>query len=326
MSTNPIRHNWQVDEVLGFYEKPFFALLHEAHEIHCQNFNPEEVQLSTLLSIKTGACPEDCAYCPQSGHFKTAVKKEALMSVEKILSIAKKAKAAGATRFCAGAAWRSPTNKQIELTSEIIKAIKTEGLETCITLGMLTLDQAIALKEAGLDYYNHNLDTSPEYYKKIITTRTYQDRLDTLENVRKAGLKTCCGGIIGMGENREDRAGLLVQLANLPEHPGSVPINHLAPVEGTPLGHLEPLDSFEFVKTIAIARMMMPKSMVRLSAGRDKMSDEMQALCLYAGANSIFYGEEKLLTTGNPDVEHDQNLLQRLGMKRLELTHVDNTA
>lgn len=324
MPTNTTRHNWQIDEVLSLYEKPFFELLHEAHTIHRQNFDPRAVQLSTLLSIKTGTCPEDCAYCPQSVHYKTGVEKEALMSVEKVLEVARKAKAAGGTRFCMGAAWRSPTKKQIALTSEIVKAVKAEGLETCITLGMLNLDQATALKEAGLDYYNHNLDTSPEYYTKIITTRTYQDRLDTLENIRSVGLKTCCGGIIGMGESREDRAGLLIQLANLPEHPQSVPINHLAAVAGTPLQDAEPLDPFEFVRTIAIARIMMPHSVVRLSAGRDKMNDEMQALCLYAGANSIFYGEEKLLTTGNPDVEHDQNLLQRLGMKRLELADVDS--
>jgi len=324
MSTNFTRHNWQINEVLDLYTRPLFELLHEAHTIHCQNFDSQKVQLSTLLSIKTGTCPEDCAYCPQSAHYKTGIQKEALMSVEKVLNVARKAKACGATRFCAGAAWRSPTNKQIELTSEIVKAVKAEGLETCITLGMLTFEQAVALKEAGLDYYNHNLDTSPEYYEKIITTRTYQDRLDTLENVRKAGLKTCCGGIIGMGETREDRAGLLVQLANLPEHPQSVPINHLAPVAGTPLGDMEPLDPFEFIKTIAIAKIMMPCSTVRLSAGRDKMSDEMQALCLYAGASSIFYGEEKLLTTGNPDVEHDQNLLQRLGMKPLECDDVNS--
>lgn len=321
MSTT-IRHDWQLFEILALFERPFFDLLHEAHTVHRQHFDPKAVQLSTLLSIKTGTCPEDCAYCPQSAHYKTDIKKEKLMSVERVLEVARKAKAAGATRFCLGAAWRSPNQKQIELTSEMIKAVKAEGLETCITLGMLTLDQANQLKDAGLDYYNHNLDTSPEYYEEIITTRTYQDRLDTLENIRKADLKTCCGGIIGMGESREDRAGLLQQLANLPEHPGSVPINHLAPVEGTPLGHLKPLDPFEFIRTIAIARIMMPHSFVRLSAGRDKMSDEMQALCFYAGANSIFYGEEKLLTTGNPDVEHDQTLLARLGMRPLEVSEL----
>lgn len=314
MSTPTIRHNWQVAEVLELYHRPLFDLLHEAHTLHRQNFDPKAVQLSTLLSIKTGACPEDCAYCPQSIHYKTGVEKEALMSVDSVLEVARKAKEAGATRFCMGAAWRKPTNRQIEQTAEMVKAVKAEGLETCITLGILNLEQAKALKEAGLDYYNHNLDTSPEYYTEIITTRTYQDRLDTLENVREADLKTCCGGIIGMGESREDRAGLLVQLANLPEHPESVPINHLVAVEGTPLGKTEALDPFEFIRTIAIARLMMPHSVLRLSAGRTEMSDEMQALCLYAGAGSIFYGD-KLLMTDNPDVMHDQNLLKRLGMK-----------
>lgn len=319
MPMTPPRKNWNIQEVMDLYERSLFKLLHEAHTIHCQHFDPQRVQLSTLISIKTGACPEDCAYCPQSGHYKVGVTKVPLMSVEAVLELAKKAKAAGATRFCMGAAWRSPNDKQLEKTLEIVKAVKAEGLETCITLGMLTQAQADALKDAGLDYYNHNLDTSPEYYSKIITTRTYQDRLDTLEKVRQAGLNTCCGGIIGMGETRADRCGLLVQLANLPEQPQSVPINHLAPVKGTPLGDTPPLDVFEFIKTIAIARLMMPRSMVRLSAGRDKMSDEMQALCLYAGANSIHYGEEKLFITANPDLERDQNLLKRLGMKPLEL-------
>lgn len=314
MSTTTLRHNWTMAEVLDLYDLPLFDLLHQAHTVHRQNFDPFTVQLATLLSIKTGTCPEDCAYCPQSGHYKTGVEKESLLSVEKVVENAKKAKAAGATRFCMGAAWRSPNEKQIALTSEMVKAVKAQGLETCMTLGMLTLEQANQLKAAGLDYYNHNLDTSPEYYEKIISTRTYQDRLTTLENVRQAGLNTCCGGIVGMGEDRTDRAGLLVQLANLPEHPDSVPINHLAPVAGTPLADTPPLDSFEFVRTIAVARLMMPRSVVRLSAGRDKMSDEMQALCLYAGANSIFYGEA-LFITDNPDVIHDQQLLQRLGMK-----------
>ena len=319
MSTNTVRHNWQIPEILNLFDRPLFELLHEAHTVHRQNFDPTSLQLSTLLSIKTGACPEDCAYCPQSGHYKTGVEKEKLMSVEGVLEVARKAKAAGATRFCMGAAWRTPTQKQIELTSEMVKAVKAEGLETCVTLGMLNLDQATALKEAGLDYYNHNLDTSPEYYEEIITTRTYQDRLDTLENIRNADLKTCCGGIIGMGESREDRAGLLQQLANLPQHPQSVPINHLVSAKGTPLEGVESLDPFEFVKTIAIARILLPHSVVRLSAGRASMSDEMQALCFYAGASSIFYGD-KLLTTDNPDVVHDQNLLARLGMKPLAFT------
>lgn len=322
MTVNPSRHMYTVDEVLVMYERPLFELLHEAQTVHRQNFDPLTVQLSTLISIKTGTCPEDCAYCPQSGHYKAGVTKMPLMALEEALNQARKAKEAGATRFCMGAAWRSPNAKQLEMTAEIVKAVKAEGLETCVTLGMLTADQAKALKEAGLDYYNHNLDTSPEYYSEIITTRTYQDRLDTLEHVRQAGLNTCCGGIIGMGEGRADRAGLLVQLANLPEPPQSVPINHLAPVKGTPLENTPPLDVFEFVKTIAVARLLMPRSMVRLSAGRDKMSDEMQAMCFYAGANSIFYGEEKLFITANPLLDNDLLLLKRLGMKALTLEEV----
>lgn len=322
------RHHWTVQEVLDLYARPLFELLHEAQTIHRQNFDPQRVQLSTLISIKTGTCPEDCAYCPQSGHYSAGVTKVPLMALEEVLKLAQKAKAAGATRLCMGAAWRSPNKKQLESTIEMVKAVKAEGLETCVTLGMLTLEQAESLKEAGLDYYNHNLDTSPEYYTEIITTRTYQDRLDTLDHVRQAGLNTCCGGIIGMGEGRADRAGLLAQLANLPEQPQSVPINHLAPVKGTPLGDTPPLDVFEFIKTIAIARIMMPHSVVRLSAGRDQMSDEMQALCLYAGANSIFYGEEKLFITGNPALAQDRDLLDRLGMKPLTLptTHAEEVS
>jgi len=271
------------------------------------------VQISTLLSIKTGGCPEDCAYCPQAARYHTGVKAEKLMSLDAVLDKARAAKAAGATRFCMGAAWRSPKDRDVEKVAAMVAGVKALGMETCATLGMLTQDQAERFKSAGLDYYNHNLDTAPEFYGEIIHTREYQDRLDTLAHVREAGMKTCCGGIVGMGETREQRAGLLQTLANLPEHPQSVPINRLVQVEGTPLAGTALLDPFEFVRTIAVARLLMPASMVRLSAGRAEMSDELQALCFFAGANSIFYGE-KLLTTGNPDVEHDQALFARLGI------------
>ncbi|NVJ50425.1 MAG: biotin synthase BioB [Gammaproteobacteria bacterium] len=312
---NPtIRHDWTMAEVQALFNLPFNDLMFYAQSVHRQFFNPNEVQTSTLLSIKTGACPEDCAYCPQSGHYNTGLSKEQLMALEEVLSNAQKAKDTGATRFCMGAAWRSPRGKDFPVVLEMIKGVKALGLETCVTLGMLNDEQAQQLKAAGLDYYNHNLDTSQEYYEKIITTRTYQDRMETLESVRGAGINVCSGGIIGMGEQANDRYGLLMELANMPEHPQSVPINMLVAVAGTPLENVEKLDEIDFVRMIATARIMMPKSYVRLSAGRENMSDETQALCFMAGANSIFYGE-KLLTTANPDENHDRILLSRLGIQ-----------
>ena len=308
------RKDWTRDEGHSLFELPFNDLLYRAHGVHRQCFNPDEVQISTLLSIKTGACPEDCKYCPQSIRFETALEREALMDLEPVLEAARAARDGGATRFCMGAAWRRPRDRDLDTVIEMVKGVRELGLETCVTLGMLTAEQARRLKDAGLDYYNHNLDTSPEYYREIITTRTYQDRLDTLEHVREAGLHVCCGGIIGMGESREDRVGLLVQLATLPEHPQSVPINNLVQVKGTPLNGTRPIDPLEFVRTIAVARIMMPGSVVRLSAGRTDMSDELQALCFFAGANSIFYGD-KLLTTANPEASRDRALLKRLGIR-----------
>ena len=305
-----LRHDYTRAEVLALFAQPFNDLLARAHAAH---HDANAVQISTLLSIKTGGCPEDCAYCPQAARYHTGVKAEKLMSLDAVLDKARAAKAAGATRFCMGAAWRSPKDRDVEKVAAMVAGVKALGMETCATLGMLTQDQAERFKSAGLDYYNHNLDTAPEFYGEIIHTRDYQDRLDTLAHVREAGMKTCCGGIVGMGETREQRAGLLQTLANLPEHPQSVPINRLVQVEGTPLAGTALLDPFEFVRTIAVARLLMPASMVRLSAGRAEMSDELQALCFFAGANSIFYGE-KLLTTGNPDVEHDQALFARLGI------------
>jgi biotin synthase len=309
-----IRHDWLLSEVEALFKLPFMDLVFEAQRIHRANHEPNTVQTSTLLSIKTGACPEDCGYCPQSVRYETGVGREALMEVAAVRESAQRARAAGATRFCMGAAYRSPKAKDIVVIAQMIREVRAAGLETCATLGMLTPDQAQELKEAGLDYYNHNLDTSPEYYGEIITTRTYQDRLDTLGAVRDAGLKVCCGGIVGMGESSKDRASLLLTLANLPEHPESVPINQLVKVPGTPLHGAADVDPFDFIRTIAVARLLMPRSHVRLSAGRQEMSDEMQALCFLAGANSIFYGE-KLLTTGNPDVERDRQLFARLGLK-----------
>ena len=295
-------------------EMPFNDLLFRAQTVHRQNFEPNTVQLSTLLSIKTGACPEDCAYCPQSVRFETGLKKEPLMPLEAVIEAAKEAKENGATRFCMGAAWRTPKDRDIERVEAMVRAVKDLGLEACVTLGMLKPAHAERLADAGLDYYNHNLDTSPEFYGKIITTRTYEDRLDTLDNVREAGIKVCSGGIVGMGEQSHDRAELLRQLANLPVHPESVPINNLVQVEGTPLAGSEELNPIEFVRMVAAARVLMPKSQVRLSAGRQQMSDEMQALCFAAGANSIFYGE-KLLTTENPQNAKDRALLARLGIR-----------
>jgi len=311
--TAVIRNDYAQAEVLDLLNLPFAELMHKAGEIHRERFNPNEVQVSTLLSIKTGGCPEDCAYCPQAARYDTGLKAQKLMAVDEVLAKAEQAKAAGATRFCMGAAWRSPKDRDVTKVAEMIRGVRALGMEACATLGMLSPEQARALKDAGLDYYNHNLDTAPEDYGDIIKTREYQDRLDTLEHVREAGLKTCCGGIVGMGEDREQRAGLLRSLANLPEHPGSVPINRLVQVQGTPLHGTALLDPFEFVRTIAVARILMPDSMVRLSAGRAEMSEELQALCFLAGANSIFYGE-KLLTTGNPDVEADQALFAKLGI------------
>ncbi len=309
-----IRHDWTLPEVEALFALPLMDLLFHAQRVHREHHEANTVQMSTLLSIKTGACPEDCAYCPQSVRYDTGLTREALMEVAAVRESALRAREAGATRFCMGAAYRSPKPKDLEVIAQMIREVRALGMETCATLGMLSPQQAKELKEAGLDYYNHNLDTSPEFYGEIISTRTYQDRLDTLEAVRAADLKVCCGGILGMGESPTDRAALLLTLANLPEHPESVPINQLVQVEGTPLAGTAPLDPFEFVRAIAVARLLMPRSHVRLSAGRQGMSDEMQALCFMAGANSIFYGE-KLLTTGNPDVERDRQLLARLGLR-----------
>jgi biotin synthase len=309
-----VRHDWTLEEARQFFRLPFNDLIFLAQSIHREHFDPNEVQVSSLLSIKTGSCSEDCAYCPQSAHYDTGLGKESLLPIEDVLEAARQAKLQGAGRFCMGAAWRSPNDRDIERVCSMVEGVKSLGMETCVTLGMLTDSQTHRLKEAGLDYYNHNLDTSEAYYSEIITTRTYQDRLDTLERVRKAGLNVCCGGIVGMGEDDDDRAGLLVQLANLPNHPESVPINRLVQVEGTQLADAAPLDPFEFVRTIAAARIMMPCSRVRLSAGRTDMSDEMQALCFLAGANSIFYGE-RLLTTDNPVADEDKRLLHRLGLR-----------
>jgi biotin synthase len=307
------RTDWSLAEVRALFALPFADLMHQAQSVHRANFDPNAVQVSTLLSIKTGACPEDCAYCSQSIRFETGLKSEPLMDVSEVLERARAARANGATRFCMGAAYRSPKPKQLAQIVEMVKGVRALGMETCVTLGMLNPQQAVELKEAGLDYYNHNLDTSAEHYKKVITTRTYQDRLDTLEAVREAGLKVCCGGILGMGETELDRAQLLHTLATLPEHPQSVPINQLMQVPGTPLHGVEKTPPLEFVRTIAVARILMPRSYVRLSAGRSAMSDETQALCFLAGANSIFYGD-KLLTTENPDEDQDRRLFEQLGI------------
>jgi biotin synthase len=306
-----VRNDWTLAEVAALYELPFMDLLFEAQQLHRRYQVPNRVQISTLLSIKTGACPEDCAYCPQSVRFDTGLPEQELLEIETVIARARAARAAGATRFCMGAAYRSPKAKDLRKVAAMIREVKSLGLETCATLGMLTPDQALELKEAGLDYYNHNLDTSARYYEKIISTRTYEDRLDTLQAVRGAGLNVCCGGIVGMGEEPEDRVALLHTLATLPEHPQSVPINQLVRVAGTPLADAAEPDPFDFVRTIAVARILMPRSHVRLAAGRNDISDELQALCFLAGANSIFYGE-KLLTTGNPDIASDQRLFARL--------------
>jgi len=308
------RHNWTKEETLVLLQQPFNDLVYTAQQIHRQNFDPNKVQLSTLMNIKTGGCPEDCAYCPQSAHYKAGIKAEKLATIEEVVAQAKEAKNKGATRFCMGAAWREPKDKDIKKVMPMVEAIKGMELETCLTLGMLSSEQAKSLKASGLDYYNHNIDTSPEYYSKIISTRDYEERLATLEHVRNAGINVCCGGIVGMGENQKDRAGFLLTLANMPNHPESVPINMLVKVEGTPLDNEEEVDPIEFIRIIAAARIMMPKSYIRLSAGRNSMSDEMQALCYLAGSNSIFYGE-KLLTTDNPQLIEDRSLLKRLGIQ-----------
>jgi len=314
-----ICHDWTTEQVVALFELPFNDLLFKAQSIHREHFDPNAVQVSTLLSIKTGACPEDCSYCPQSARYDTDLQPERLMPLEQVLEAARQARERGASRFCMGAAWRNPKERDFVHVLQMIEGVKALGLETCVTLGMLEAEQAKRLKDVGLDYYNHNLDTSPEFYGEIITTRTYQDRLDTLDHVRKAGINVCAGGIVGMGETVRDRAGLLIALANLPQHPESVPINMLVQVEGTPLFGSEAFDPLEFVRTIAVARIMMPKSFVRLSAGRDDMSDETQALCFFAGANSIFYGD-KLLTTANPQAVKDRDLFARLGITPLDLT------
>jgi biotin synthase len=324
VSAFPVRHDWSRSDVEALLALPLPDLLYRAATAHRLHFDPCEVQVSTLLSVKTGGCPEDCSYCPQAARYHTGVEASKLMEVEDVVAKARQAKAAGASRFCMGAAWRSPKDRDIPKVAAMIREVKALGLETCATMGMLSGGQAVALKEAGLDYYNHNLDTDPEFYGDIIHTREVQDRLDTLTQVRDAGLKTCCGGIVGMGESRRQRAGLLMTLANLPAHPDSVPINRLVQVEGTPLHGTVELDPFEFVRTIAAARIMLPRSMVRLSAGRAEMSDELQALCFSAGANSIFYGE-KLLTTGNPDTERDNALFERLGLRAMVIEEVKST-
>ncbi|MEX0606131.1 MAG: biotin synthase BioB [Marinobacter sp.] len=314
MTATALRHDWSLEEIRNLFLLPFNDLIFKAQSVHRNYFDPNEVQVSTLLSIKTGACPEDCKYCPQSGHYNTGLEKEKLLEIEKVIAEAKAAREKGASRFCMGAAWRSPSKKDMPYVVDMVRQVKSLGLETCMTLGMLEEHQARELADAGLDYYNHNLDTSEKYYNHIITTRTYQDRLDTLENVRKVGMKVCCGGIMGMGEDLDDRAGLLMQLANLPHHPESVPVNMLVKVAGTPMENVEDLDPFDFIRTIAVARIVMPASHVRLSAGREDMNEQMQSLCFLAGANSIFYGE-KLLTTANPGADKDRELFRRLGIR-----------
>ncbi len=314
MSSPEIRHDWTLEQIHVLFQYPFNDLIYQAHSVHRQSFQTNAIQISSLINVKTGLCPENCSYCPQSGHYNTGLKKEPLMTLQQVKKAANKAKEKGAGRFCIAAAWRSPPKKDFTNILEMVLAIKALDLEACATLGMLSKEQAKQLSEVGLDYYNHNLDTSPEYYETIITTRTYQERLETLAYVREAGIKVCCGGIIGMGEAQEDRAGLLKQLANLPEHPKSVTLNKLISIPGTPLANKPPVDSFEFTRVVAVARLMLPLSMIRLSAGRDSLNEEAQALCFFAGANSIHYGE-KLLTTENISPEQDKALLKKLGLK-----------
>lgn len=308
---------WDIDSAEKIYNLPFSDLLFEAQSAHRANFSPNTVQISTLISIKTGSCPENCSYCPQSAHYETGLKKEPLMEIQEVVEAAKKAQAAGSTRFCMGAAWRGPRDQDLDVVCQMVSEVKKLGMETCVTLGLLKDHQADALRDAGLDYYNHNIDTSPDHYGKIITTRTFEDRIKTIENVRKSGVKVCCGGILGMGETAKDRLEMLLVLANMDEQPESVPINQLIAIPGTPLADQTSVDPFDFVRTIAVARILMPKSYVRLSAGREQMSDELQALCFMAGANSIFYGE-KLLTADNPVPEKDMSLFSRLGLERLQ--------
>jgi len=316
-TTPPREQKWSIETIESLYALPFNDLVYRAQTVHRQHFEPNTVQLSTLLSIKTGGCPEDCGYCPQAARYHTGVQNEPLMSLEAVVAAARTAQAKGATRFCMGAAWRGPKDRDLARVTEMIEAVHALGMETCATLGMLKPGQAEQLKTAGLDYYNHNIDTSPEFYGEIVGTRTQDDRLDTLQRVREAGLNVCCGGIVGMGESRRTRAALIAQLANMDPYPESVPINNLVQVEGTPLHGSDALDPFEFVRTIACARITMPKAVVRLSAGRQELPEGIQALCFLAGANSIFYGE-KLLTTGNPEVEKDEALFARLGLTRME--------
>ncbi|WP_151448845.1 biotin synthase BioB [Lacisediminimonas profundi] len=312
---------WPVEQVAALFALPFNELIYRAQQAHREHFDPNEVELATLLSIKTGGCAEDCGYCPQAARYDTGVEAQKILPLETVLAHAREAKAHGATRFCMGAAWREPKDRDLDQIEDMVRGVKDMGLETCVTLGMLAEGQAARLKGAGLDYYNHNIDTAPEFYNNVITTRDYQDRIDTLGRVRDAGIKVCCGGIVGMGESRLQRAGLVAQLANMDPYPESVPVNHLVQVEGTPLHGLDPLDPLEFVRTIAVARITMPKARVRLSAGRRQMSEAVQALCFMAGANSIFYGD-KLLTTGNPEVDADAALLDKLGMHS-RTGHVD---
>jgi len=325
MKSSPLRHDWNREEIEALFDLPFNDLLFQAQTIHRAHFDANRLQVSTLLSIKTGACPEDCGYCSQSAHHETGLDRERLIPLDEVLSAASKAKAAGATRFCMGAAWRNPTDKNLDHVLEMVRGVRGLGMETCVTLGMLTANQARRLSEAGLDYYNHNLDTSPEFYGQVITTRTYRDRLETLAHVRDAGISVCCGGILGMGETRCDRASLLQQLANLPSHPESVPINLLVQIEGTPMFGTPELDPLEFVRTVAVARILMPRSYVRLSAGRTEMSDELQAWCFFAGANSVFYGE-RLLTADNAGTSHDRALFERLGLEFEHQAHPPHEA
>ena len=312
---NIAKGQWSYTSAIKFFSLPFPELMYQAQTIHRENFNPKIIQISTLLSIKTGSCPENCSYCPQSAHYQTGLKKEPLMDITEVVAAAKRAKAAGSTRFCMGAAWRGPRDQDLQNVCEMIKEVKKLNLETCVTLGLLQQHQAEMLKDAGLDFYNHNIDTSREHYDKIITTRTFDDRLQTLEHVRNSGIKVCCGGILGMGETNEDRINMLVTLANLAEPPESVPINQLIKIPGTPLEHADDIDHFDFIRTIALARIMIPRAYIRLSAGREQMSEELQSLCFLAGANSIFYGE-KLLTAQNPIPAQDNLLLQRLGLEK----------
>ena len=316
---------WTLKEARALFDMPFLDLVFQAQQVHRQHFDPSQIQVSTLLSIKTGACPEDCKYCAQSARYKTGLEKERLMEVQQVIESAKKAKAAGSTRFCIGAAWKNPHERDMPYLEQMVKEVKALGMETCMTLGKLDDSQANRLADAGLDFYNHNLDTSPEFYGSIVTTRTYQDRLDTLDKVRNAGIKVCSGGILGLGEEVKDRAAMLVQLANLPQPPESVPINMLAKIKGTPLADNEDVDPFDFIRTIAVARIMMPRSYVRLSAGREQMSEQTQAFCFMAGANSIFYGC-KLLTTTNPTEDKDHQLFRKLGLnpERLAVSMGDN--